>query len=45
MEVRITRIKRISTDFLDKKSVEIRLIRVIRTSIRITTCNLLFAPH
>jgi hypothetical protein len=37
MDVRISPISRISTDFRDKKSVGIREIGEIRTSIRITT--------
>ncbi|MEN9613234.1 MAG: hypothetical protein RLZZ628_4048 [Bacteroidota bacterium] len=37
MDVRISPISRIHTDFLDKKSVRIREIGEIRTSIRITT--------
>jgi hypothetical protein len=37
MDVRISPISRIPTDFGDKKSVEIREIGEIRTSIRITT--------
>jgi hypothetical protein len=37
MDVRISRISQICTDFLSPKSVQICEIREIRTSIRITT--------
>jgi hypothetical protein len=44
MDVRILRISPIGTDFLSQKSVPIGEIRKIRTSIRITICNLKMKP-
>jgi hypothetical protein len=45
MDVRILQISQIGTDFCQKKSVPICEICKIRTSIRITICNLLFASN